>query len=127
MATLQEIRDQVDAKLATLWNAIQNKQDNYFLAHGRYWQGLRTHTVIPADGNTVLPDIGAKTPTDQIDPWPNAIINSTFPMALQIDCYDGPLGQGYEATVFVTVLNNLYIRSAQVGPETYRVQPWFKV
>ena len=124
MATLQEIRDAVDAKLAGLWSAIQNKQDAYFLANGRYWQGLRTHTIVPTEGNETLPSVGTTVPADQPDPWPVAIRNQTLPMALQIDVYDSPQGKGYQATVLVKVLGQLYRRVAQVGPETDRASGW---
>ena len=127
MATLQEIRDAVDAKLATLWTAIQAKEDAYFLANGRYWQGLRTHTVIPTEGTETLPSVGVVTPTDQPDPWPVALRTATLPMSLQIDVYNGPEGLGYQATVTVSVLGRYYRRAAQVGPETDRAYGWREI
>jgi hypothetical protein len=127
--TLAEIRDTVDARLATLGTAIQSREDTYAAAHnGRYWQGIRTHSITPADGNTALPDIGTTCPTDQLGvPWPVAIRNTAIEMALQIDVYDGPLGVGYQATVYVTVLGNTYFRTQQVGPETWRQRGWAQV
>ncbi len=127
MATPAQIRDAVDAKLATLWQAVQNKEDAYFQAHGRYWQGRRTHTVTPADGVETLPNIGTGTPTDQPDPWPLALRNSPLPMALQIDVYESPQGHGYAATVTVRIAGQDYQRTAQVGPETWREKPWHQV
>lgn len=127
MATLAEIRDAVDAKLAGLWAAIQNKQDAYFLAHGHYWQGLRTHATLPTEGTETLPSVGVSIPTDQPDPWPVGIRNSTLPMAIQIDTYFGPEGDGYQATVTVSVLGKVYARTAQVGPETDRQVGWHEV
>ncbi len=127
MATLQEIKDAVDARLAALWTAIQTKQDAYFLAHGRYWQGLRTHTILPADGDEALPSVGVSVPSDQADPWPVAIRTATLPMSLVIDCYLSPEGPGYQATAYVTVGSQVYARTAQVGPETWRAQGWHEV
>lgn len=126
MATLAEIRDAVDARLATLWTTIQSREDTYAAAHnGRYWQGLKTHSVNPADGATALPNIGLVCPTDQLgQPWPLAIRNTAIEMAIVIDVYDGPFGVGYQATVYVTVLGNTYFRTAQVGPETWRQAGW---
>lgn len=40
MATLIQIRDRANAKLAVMWPVIQAKQDTYFANHGRYF-GLR--------------------------------------------------------------------------------------
>ena len=127
MATLAQVRNAVDAKLATLWATVQAREDAYAAAHnGRYWQGLRTHTLAPADGVTVLPDIGNATPTDQAQAWPAAILTTPLEMTLQIDVYDGPLGVGYVATVQVSYAGTLYERAAQVGPETWRQYGWRK-
>lgn len=46
MATLIEIRDKANAKLATLWPVIQAKQDAYFTKHGQYF-GLRWSPAAP--------------------------------------------------------------------------------
>lgn len=128
MATLQQIKDQVDSKLATLWTAIQNKEAAYFSANGRYWQGLRTHTVNPADGVEVLPNIGTSAPAYQGDPYPTAIRNTAMPMSIEIHQYRTPAGVfGYQAWVYVTVLGETYTRSAQVGPESWRSFGWTKV
>lgn len=126
--TLQQIKDQADAKLATLWTAVQNKEAAYFAANGRYWQGLKTHTVNPADGNETLPNVGTATPYYQSDPYPLAIRNTALPMALEIHQYQCPDGtKGYQAFVYVTVLGETYTRSAQVGPETWRAYGWRKI
>jgi hypothetical protein len=124
MATPAQIRAAVDSRLATLWAAIQAKEQAYFDAHGHYWQGLRTHSVVPADGETALPNVGTATPTDQADPWPAALRGVAMEMAIQIDVYDGPAGVGYQATVFVMIAGNTWTRTAQVGPEAWRVSGW---
>lgn len=125
--TLKEIQDKIDARLPALWSAIQARQATYHAAHGRYWQGLRTHGIDPADGNDVLPDVGTLTPSDQPDAWPAALIASALPMSLRIDVYDGPSGQGYVANLYVTVNSKTYHRAKQSGPETYRNQGWHLV
>jgi hypothetical protein len=129
MATAAQIRSAVDAKLANVWTAIQNKETAYANAHnGRFWQGLKTHTIDPADGATALPTIGGACPSDQAgQPWPSAILTTPLEMAVQIDCYDGPGGQGYQATVYVTILGATWTRTAQSGPETWRASGWAQV
>lgn len=124
--TPAQIRQAVDDRLSQLWTAIQNKEANYAANHGgKFWQGLRTMSFTPADGATALPDIGQTCPTDQPgQPWPNAILTTAMEMALQIDVYDGPAGQGYQATVWVTIAGNTWTRTAQVGPEDWRTQGW---
>ena len=126
MATANEIRQAVDDRLATIWPAIQSRQATYAAAHnGRYWQGLRTASVIPADGATATPTIGTRCPSDQPgQPWPLAIRQTAMEMAVQIDVYDGPRGTGYVATLYVRINGNTWERAAQVGPESYRAHPW---
>jgi len=124
MATLTQIRNAIDARLKSLWPVVQARQDAYFAAHGHYWQGLRTHTLHPADGNETLPDVGDKTPSDQPTAWPGTLIASPIPMSLQIDVYDGPRGKGYVATVRVGYNGKVYERAAQVGPETDWAHGW---
>lgn len=123
MAALQTVKDAVDAKLATLWTAIQNRQDTFFATNGRYWEGRRTHSITPADGTETLPDIGTSSNTGSTA-WPVAIRNTALPMSIQVDAYDGPAGKGYVATIVAAIAGKTWQRSAQVGPETWRQQGW---
>ena len=126
MATPAQIRNAVDTRLANLWSTIQTRQDAYHATHGRYWQGRRTHTLDPADGTEVLPDIGTACPPDS-EPYPASWRSQTYPMSLQLDVYDGPQGKGYLALVQVTINGPAWRRIAQVGPETQRVRPWHQL
>ena len=47
--------------------------------------------------------------------------------ALQCDIYDGPLGQGFQLTMYVKALGEIYARTVQHGPETWRAYNWQKV
>lgn len=128
MASLAQIKQAVDDRLSTLWSAIQTKENAYALSNGgKYWQGLVTHSVTPSEGASALPDVGTKVPTDQNDPYPLALRNSTMPMSIMIDVYDGSLGKGYQATVRVSALGKIYERTAQVGNEAWRAQGWHEI
>lgn len=48
-------------------------------------------------------------------------------MALQCDAYRGVGYDGYQIVVFVDVAGVTYSRTINVGPETYREQPWAAV
>lgn len=130
MATLNQIRNAVDARLTALWPAVVAKQDAYAADHGgRFWQGMRSHSVNPSEGATALPTIGTTCPTDQLgEPWPTAVRNLAIEMAVQCDCYDaGAAGTGYVVTVWVDVLGTTYSRSQNVGPESHRTEAWHVV
>jgi hypothetical protein len=130
MATLQQIKDAVDARLVTLLGVVATKQATYAAAHGgHYWQGIRTHAVNPADGNTALPDVGTTAPVgNPSDPWPLAARTTAIEMACQIDVYRSTVGEGYSVTVWVDVLGVTYSRTKNVvGDEDYRTQGWHVV
>jgi len=129
MATRAAIQANVDASLNGLLVAIQNKQDAYSAAHGgRMWQGIRTHSVTPADDNATAPTIGLTCPVGQPgEPWPASVRSGNKRHATRCDCYRGPTGDGYQVSVFVTILGVEYARTINFGPETYRDQAWHAV
>lgn len=125
MATAAQIRTQVDTALATAWAAIQTRQAAYLARRGRYWQGLATHTLLPADGLELPPDRLGTRPTDQPETWAEVgAMPAIMPMSLTIDVYDGPQGQGYCATVRVTIGLRVWTRAQQFGPEAWRAFGW---
>lgn len=131
MATLAQLRTRVDDWLAARWPTVLARQDAFFTNRGRYWQGLITHTVIPAHTTAVDADVVADRlamhPTDQAQSWLDVLAELSgivFPAALVMDVYDGPQGKGYVATIFVRHNGTLYSRSQNVGPESFRTQAW---
>lgn len=68
MPTLNQIRTKVDNWLANKWPTIVARQQNYFTNTGRYWQGLRTHSVNPTHASG--PDTG-NTLADRLDVQPD--------------------------------------------------------
>lgn len=128
MATLAQIRTKVDNWLTARWPTLVNLQETYFTNHGRYFQGLITHTTEPADDIDSPPNRLLVKPTDQIEHWGDfTTLPATMPAALVIDVYNGPHGSGWQATVFVRVLDNVYMRTQQVGAETWRNSTWRQV
>ena len=130
MATLKNTRDRIDGWLSARWPLIQARQDNYLASRGKYWQGLITHTVPPTHttvNNDTEADLLNAKPHDQPETWadffPEAI-GITFPAALQMDLYKGPLGDGYVAAITVIWKGTTYSRSQAVGPETWRTESW---
>lgn len=131
MATLIQVRTRVDTWLADKWPTITARQENYKSNRGNYWQGVRTHTVVPAhtngaDGDTI-PDRLEQEPSDAFSDWKNVFPEwdgVAIPCALQCDVYESPQGKGYVATVFIRYNGVLYSRSRNVGPESHRTEAW---
>jgi hypothetical protein len=140
MPSLQQVRDFVDNRLANFWtNQVIPKQNAYFAAHSRYWQGviLVGLTALPDNPNNgdatvleVTPNASAR-PTDQAESWADLGFNfgaqNRVPMAIQIDTYNGPQGWGYVGTVYARWNGNYYTRSQNVGPETHRTIGWRQI
>lgn len=135
MPTLTQVRDAIDARLATLWTTqIVPKQDAYFVAYGKYWQGIITTPLAslpdnPSNGIPVLLEVIPTLtghPTDQSETWADAQINLgvTIPMALEIHAYGGALGQGYVGIVYCRWNGNIYTKRQNSGPETWRTADW---
>jgi hypothetical protein len=140
MPTLAQVRDFVDNRLANFFtNQIVPRENTYFAAHGRYFQGLaviNVDTELPNNPNsgsaTVLEvTLNANVkPTDQAESWSDLGFNfggTTLPMAILIDAYNGPGGHGYVTTVYARWNGNWYSRSHNVGPEDWRTKAWRQV
>ena len=132
--SIATVRDRIDNWLTPRWVWLRGKQDDYFAAHGQYFQGLWTHTneveqTDALDGDTIADNLDSK-PTDRPHDWRDAVGNALdalpIPARLRLDVYDGPLGQGWLATLQVKYQGNIYQRSKQVGPETWRTVDWHK-
>lgn len=135
MPTLARVRMYVDDRLTDLWqNQIVPRQDAYFAARGKYWQGLRTGvlTALPDntdDGRTDVREVSPLVlthPTDQAETWTDAGIDlgSSIPMVLSIDTYGGPFGDGYVGTVWAMYDGDVFTRAQNRGAEDYRTYDW---
>jgi len=126
--TAEEIRGTVDTRLVGRWSEIQQAQAGYHATHGRYAQGLLTHSSIPADGVEAAPDRKHAKPTDQAESWEQlSNLPATMMSALRLDVYDGPEGVGYVVVVGVRIGGRLWQKRINVGPETWRAHGWREV
>lgn len=118
MATAAQIRTAVDNRLATFWTALGNYQDAFYITNHRYAQFLRSASVIPADGNAALPDVGDAQPVGTRVSWPANWINTPIEGQLEVHEYVCPDGTaGYVAFARVTINGNTWERAQAVGPE----------
>lgn len=122
--TPQQVRDAIDAVAAQMWPTVIAKQDAYFAAYGRYFQGLRSHTVTPADGVDAVPDNLSATPYYQAESWQSM---GGFPATTKsvVECtqYIGPLGAGWVLMLTVSLAGRLWQRAVGHGPEA-RDRAW---
>lgn len=100
-------------------------QENYRLLRQRYWQGARTHSVIPADGGTGAPDLHRK-PSDQSETWASfgLALPAETEAALSVHVYKSRNGLGYIVHADVIVNGVRYRRSRNFGPESGFERDW---
>jgi len=130
--SLATVRTKIDDWLTPRWQTLVDRQDTFFANRGKYFQGKWTHSgeveqTDALNGDTV-PDNLTDSPTDQSQNWQDFIGNAfdalPLPARLRIDVYNGPLGHGWAATLQVRYDGNVYERSRNSGPETWRTEAW---
>jgi len=105
--------------------ALTQRQAAYELSHGRYFQGLDTHSVLPADGNETAADFAHK-PTDQEETWTPSDFPAISPASLKIDVYGGEL-VGYVATLSFVYGGVLWQKAHGYGDFTHLDHDWQEV
>lgn len=125
-------RAAIDAAVLQHWTKINNWMNNYAAGRGgRFFQGLRSHSTVPAGGQLVAPDRLSAKPTDQAeslaDLWSGAQLPGLVPFALTVNAYDGPEGRGWEAVIEMVDSGQLWRRVVHSGPETWRELAWHVV
>ncbi len=125
--TTTEIQQAAEKRLRDLLIDLQQRQYLYKALRGDYWQGQRTHATVPRDGAALPPDLKRKV--DRYDDWQTfgASLPPQLECALQVDTYSGASGSGYTVTATVEIAGELWTRTANVGPESWRVRPWEKM
>lgn len=126
--TLNQLRNRVDTWLTNKFtgaNGLISRQNAYFAANGKYWQGLITHSSFPTHTTSTTGDTTADKltfhPTDQQSSWSTFLPEWTgenFAAAAKIDVYDGPSGKGWIVHVFVKFNGVVYERRKTFGPST---------
>lgn len=104
---------------------LATKQAAYLTRTGRYWQGLISHAIRPAEGVPLAPD-RTRRPTDQVETWlgEGYTLPALMAFAVSVHTYSGTHGQGYEVVTEFGFGGLAHVRTWQVGPETHRVSGW---
>lgn len=104
MATLTQIRNKADAKLADFWVLLQEKQSNYFAKNGKYFQLLISPNQKVTDG--IDSQFQLRQPSDErFDLDVNFTWSDTIPFQISVDEWVRGEEAGYSATVRVELLN----------------------
>lgn len=115
--SLASTQADIDAAVASLLSSIDSYQAAYYSTYGTYWQGLVSHTIVPANGTSVAASNLSATPTDQTVTWATfGVTPGTIPAAVQVDVYKKPTGaQGYTKKVLFIYSAGFYSTSTDSG------------
>lgn len=119
-----------DAQINVLLPRLDDFQYQYYVANGRYYQALASHTTAP-DVPTI-PDAIQSSPTDQEETlayfWEVfAALPDQLAWSFSLDTYSGPDGEGYVLNVETSVDGVTWMRSINYGPDVSRNVEWFAV
>lgn len=119
-----------DAQIDVLWPRLQTFQDQYRTVNGIYYQSLESNSTVPEV--PTLPDGLNDAPSDQPESlalfWQDfAELPSELAWAFRIDTYSGPDGDGYTLTATTVIDGQVWERSLNYGPDTWRDADWYLV
>lgn len=119
---MSQTTDQTDAVVSGLWPEVVAQQQDYYDAHGGYYQMLWTHTQPPSAATAA--DNMAARPTDQ----PASEIKGlpeTMRSRMRIDTYGKP--DGWTMTLQAVIDGQLWQRSVDCGSDQSRASAWHVV
>lgn len=125
MPKIDTLTEAPNARLAMQLSRIHDAQAAHFAEHGRYWQGLPTHSAVPDGETDVEADAWDRKAEGETKTWRD--IGGTPPamrFCRRIDAYNGPGGKGYVIVLCFKRGEALWERSINVGPEDWRDRPW---
>jgi len=127
MAISGALLTKVNNALADIAARIEAREAIYFANNGKYWQGIRTPSIIPIDGADTVPNLTLH-PTDQVEDWNGVTLPANIPLAIAVVVHHGPLGWGYTEMALARVsADGLYIRSRGIGAYGVTTVGWDKV
>jgi len=129
---LSDLRFRVDTWLTNHFSLLNSRQNTYKTAHGKFFQGFITHSVVPNQTDSTTNDVPANQltlhPSDQTENWTDLIpelSSENMAGAIKIDVYKGPTGFGWVVSVYVKYNGTIYRRVKAIGNEaSSRDEAW---
>lgn len=120
------LQEDCDAFLNNILVQLLDPQQDFLVANAQYWQGLDTHSIIPADGVATAPDQLGLYPDYEDVGWDGMglTLPADFICDLRCNTYLSVDGAGWVLSGLVYDSGNLYERRINVGYDTRRTQDW---
>lgn len=129
--TLEELQARIDTWWKENGKTIEAAQVEYKKDHPIYFQGLKTHAVVPDQKEDKtedkIPDKAGSKPIGQAESWIDVVpvvVDEAMPCSLTVDVYDGPQGKGWVASLLVKFEGVAFVRRINMGPEAERELSW---
>lgn len=123
---MTEFFEQLDALINPWLDSVVAFQTAFYGINGFYWQGLETHSQMPANGVKVPADRLDLHPTDQFLSWEDLgqPLPEEWDVSVSIDVYGSPWGPGYAVEMHVVYQDQPYYRVQVYGPAAPYSEPW---
>lgn len=130
-----EFLSEIDASFEANWAAfVAATQAAYLAAHGRHAMARNPFSgeAIPQDAQPATPDQPEVSIDEQDEGWAHflaGIATTALLAAPEVQIYNGPDGPGYVVSLFArdSETGQLWARSMNAGPETWRESPWIPI
>lgn len=106
----------VDAAMVSVLSSIASAQATYYASKGYYFASPWSHTIHPADGNSVAADNLSEKLAGYNESWTDFGVNpGTIPCAVKINAYKSGSGHGYTVSTDFTWSGGIYTQSSDVS------------
>lgn len=108
MATLAQVRTKANDKLATLWSALQTRENAYFTKHGKYFQLLAGSDLTLDGADTPFSVVSPSDEVHAVDidyAW-----SDTVPFKIEVHEWVKDADRGYRGVVTINYQGTLYRR-----------------
>ena len=114
--SLASIQSDVDAAMVSVLSSIASAQATYYASKGYYFASPWSHTIHPADGNSVAADNLSEKLAGYNESWTDFGVNpGTIPCAVKINAYKSGSGHGYTVSTDFTYSGGIYTKASDVS------------
>lgn len=114
--SLASTQADVDSAMVSVLSSIASAQATYYASKGYYFASPWSHTIHPADGNSVAADNLSEKLAGYNESWTDFGVNpGTIPCAVKINAYKSGSGHGYTVSTDFTWSGGIYTQSSDVS------------
>jgi hypothetical protein len=123
----QALHEELDAVLALIVDALRVRQADYQKANGRYWQGIKTHDVVPGKETPAAP-VKTRKAREIAETWTtlSQALPASMMFSMTVDTYKTPAkdGYGFIITARTNWKGDVFMRSWNTGPDPSFEHDW---